>query len=86
MTAKLKGYTPKQRNLALSIRAKVIQQHPWGENIVLADRLKQELERITSPMFFIRYRAKLEAGNIADALSNYGDENYSRRKSFYETL
>ncbi|MGF1727034.1 hypothetical protein [Photobacterium nomapromontoriensis] len=86
MTAKFKGYTTKQRNLAVVIRDRIIANFPWGESATQATRLKNELERITSPMFFIRYRAMLDAGNVAEALSEYGDANYSRRKSFYETV
>ncbi|ARR51568.1 hypothetical protein [Photobacterium damselae] len=82
MTAKLKGYTPKQRSLAYVIRHKILLRYPWAYDVTQANRLKAEIERITSPMFFIKYQHQLNHGSIAESLSQYNDENHARRASF----
>lgn len=78
--ANLKGYTKAQRNLAYEIRAGVI--ITLDLSVPQQNRLYDRLMAITSPMFFIKYREKLEAGKIALALGCYADENYYRRASF----
>ncbi|MBY3789537.1 hypothetical protein HPQ32_14005 [Photobacterium carnosum] len=80
MTAKLKGYSAAQRNLAHAIRQKVIKNYPWQE--AKPDRLLSELECITSPMFFIKYQKQLISGNIKQALTDYGNNNYARRVGY----
>lgn len=80
MTAKLKGYSAAQRNLAHSIRRKVMGNYPWQE--AKPDRLLSELECITSPMFFIKYQQQLISGNIKQALADYGNNNYTRRVGY----
>ena len=78
--ANLKGYTKAQRNLAYEIRAGVI--ITLDLSVPQQNRLYDRLMAITSPMFFIKYREKLEGGKIALALSYYQDENFNRRASF----
>ncbi|AWK83858.1 hypothetical protein [Photobacterium damselae] len=82
MIAKFKGYSSKQRSLAYVIRSKVLLKYPWSYGTTQANRLKAELERITSPMFFIKYQHQLNHGSIAESVSRYNDENYTRRASF----
>lgn len=81
MTIKnLKGYTAAQREMAYVIRGQALAKldAPTAEN----ERLKNKLMKITSPMFFIKYREALESGKIALSLSKYEDENYYRRNRY----
>ena len=77
MTAKLKGYTQAQRNLAYTIRRKAIANYPWQE--LYPEQQLAALDRITSPMFFIKHQRQLSNGQISQALSDYSDNNYVRR-------
>ncbi|MGD6739698.1 hypothetical protein ACN08N_23725 [Photobacterium leiognathi subsp. mandapamensis] len=77
MTAKLKGYTLAQRNLAYTIRRKAIANYPWQETY--PEQQLAALNRITSPMFFIKHQRQLANGQISQALSDYSDDNYARR-------
>ncbi|QMP81707.1 hypothetical protein [Vibrio phage XM1] len=76
----LKGYTAAQREMAYEIRGHALSKldAQSDENEVL----KNKLMKITSPMFFIKYREALESGKIALSLSKYEDENYYRRNRY----
>ncbi|HFU0228929.1 TPA: hypothetical protein ACGTRQ_003527 [Vibrio parahaemolyticus] len=76
----LKGYTVAQRKLAYSIRNTTVSKLNLAD--AQENRLYDRIMAITSPMFFIRYRGLLEAGKIAEALSQYQDDNYKRKARF----
>ncbi|TNZ90872.1 hypothetical protein CGK40_19825 [Vibrio parahaemolyticus] len=76
----LKGYTLPQRKLAYSIRNAAVGKLNLSDT--QENRLYERVMAITSPMFFIRYRELLEAGKIAEALSQYQDDNYKRKAKF----
>lgn len=76
----LKGYTKSQRELAYSIRDRVTKKLDLtnADDCNLFDRIM----KITSPIFFIKYRTQLEGDQIHLALTQYNDDNYHRRARF----
>lgn len=74
--------TEGQRKFATIIRAQVLKRYPWGLNEPAADSVAFRLETIKSPLFFIKYKEALEAGEVMAALTRYDEENYQRRVKF----
>ncbi|NUW71389.1 hypothetical protein HOP38_02535 [Vibrio mediterranei] len=80
----LKGYSKGQRALAETIRFNVLRNSQFGYDESQAERLRQRICEITSPMFFIRYRDRLIKGDVANCLSEYSDANYKRKAKFIQ--
>ena len=78
----LKGSTEGQRKYATIIRVQALKRHPWGLNANAADKVTFRLQMMTSPLFFIKYKDELEAGDVVKCLSLYDEDNYQRRAKF----
>ncbi|ABN63957.1 MAG: hypothetical protein ACRDCT_16035 [Shewanella sp.] len=79
-----KSGTEGQRKFATVIRAQVLKMHPWGLNANTADKVTFRLEGMKSPLFFIKYKEALVAGEVVQSLALYDEENYQRRAKFVQ--
>ncbi|GIU51183.1 hypothetical protein TUM4438_39880 [Shewanella sairae] len=80
-----KSGTEGQRKLAAVIRGKALKFQPWGLDAVAAAQVVSRLEAMTSPLFFIKNKAQLEAGEVKKCLVQYDEDNYKRRARFAQS-
>ncbi|WP_394230562.1 hypothetical protein [Shewanella colwelliana] len=80
-----KSGTEGQQKLATIICRQTLKQYPWGLNANTADKITLRLEAMTSPLFFIKYKAALEDGDVQQCLSQYDEDNYQRRARFAQS-